>query len=97
VPFLDSGRETLIRQEFLKLAPSWLSGPTAMLGQFEELLNSDASLGVLCDILSFALPVEIETKQHLLSELAVKARVCILLSFLRGEKEKLFPPQFSVN
>ena len=47
--------------------------------QFTRLLDSDLSLGALCDIFSFALPLEPEFKQLLLEETDVEKRTRCLL------------------
>lgn len=72
--------------------------------QLRRLLESPLPLGALCDIFSYALPVELETKQQLLETLNVAARVRLLLSGLEdrapaeGESPKRpFPPEFSPN
>jgi Lon protease-like protein len=96
-PLTDTKEEALYRREFLRLAPNWLTGPNAMREQLETLLKSDTPLGVLCDILTFALPMDLQAKQNLLSAVSVEHRARVLLYFLNGKKERTFPPEFSVN
>jgi Lon protease-like protein len=97
IPLLDVGQESALRQRFLKLVPTWLAGPEAIVEQFDKLLNSDIALGLLCDILTFALPFPTEFKQQQLAELHVQQRASALLERLQQKKEKTFPPEFSEN
>ncbi len=97
VPLADEALAAELRQQFLDTAPAWLSGPLEVREQFQKLLTGDTPLGMLCDILSFALPLPLETKQQLLSERDVQARVQALLGRLRTSSSKVFPPVFSVN
>jgi Lon protease-like protein len=79
-----------------------------VLEQFSKLLDSDLPLGALCDILAFALPLEVALKQALLEQLEVRKRVRRLLDYLQsnpqqpapaaaGLAERKFPPEFSAN
>jgi hypothetical protein len=61
-------------------------------------------LGGLCDVLCFALPLEAEQKQELLSEVRVAERVRLLLRRLDGKApasgaaaRRAYPPKFSDN
>lgn len=65
-----------------------------------ELFASETPLGHLCDILAYALPLEIELKQHLLDETNVVARAEMLIHSLEGQRPpapRSFPPDFSLN
>ncbi|QVL34506.1 LON peptidase substrate-binding domain-containing protein [Telmatocola sphagniphila] len=71
-----------------------------------EIFESDMSLGVLCDVLSFAVPLPLKEKQSLLEILPVEERAQFLLERLQkllatgpafqGTKN-IFPPPFSAN
>jgi Lon protease-like protein len=94
-----------LRRALAREAPRWLSGNEEMHQQFQRLLESDLPLGALCDIFSFALPLEPEFKQQLLEEPDVERRTRGLLDHLQTqtpptatpETERPFPPGFSTN
>lgn len=74
--------------------------------QLDQLLSSEISLGMLTDLVAYALDVGTELKQRLLSETDVDARAHLLLARLEnGVIEPLdaagrdpgFPPRFSLN
>lgn len=103
-PALGEAREKKWRRLLSKLVSVWVPKQGGVLQQFRKLLKSDIGLGPLCDILSFALPLEVEVKQELLEELDIERRVKRLLksmvpdsSKLPTSEEKKFPPEFSVN
>jgi Lon protease-like protein len=86
------------RRRLLKVVPSWLSSQGAVLEQFRKLIKSQIPVGALCDIIAFALSLEVSFKQELLEELSVARRVRGLLRHLqKQEPERKFPPEFSVN
>jgi len=88
-----------LRQESQK----WMAKPAELSEQWQRLLDSDLSLSALCDIVSFAVPLETQVKQQLLAELDVERRVRFLLDQLRtgkpagAESRSPFPPAFSDN
>src|SRR5262249_8062537 len=94
-----------LRKALAREAPRWLSGQAEMGQQFQRLIDSDLALGALCDIFSFALPLEPEFKQRLLAEIDVEKRTRCLLEHLKTqsppvvapEVERAFPPSFSAN
>lgn len=68
--------------------------------QLQELFDGDMSLGQVCDILSYALPLPTEMKQLLLSEPHADRRAgaitdALLISAARADRP--FPPPFSAN
>ncbi len=71
----------------------------------EELLSAEIPLGVLTDLVSFALPLDLKTKCGLLGESDVDVRAQMLLEALRefdnSTPRKLrdggYPPPFSTN
>jgi Lon protease-like protein len=74
--------------------------------QIDQLLASDIPLGVLTDVISFMLKIDIRQKQALLCEQNVYRRAELLLEHLSsagtgGESSRLaaheFPPRFSLN
>ncbi len=75
--------------------------------QLAELFRGEMPLGALCDILAFALPLPLESKQRLLEETTIEHRAELLLEIL-GQPPKpqptivvarprKFPPDFSLN
>jgi Lon protease-like protein len=108
-PAPDLGRK--LRRRLARLVQTWFSAQGAVLEQFRtvleqfrKLLRSQLPLGALCDIIAFALPLEVEFKQALLAQPNVTERVRCLLHFLAKQEpptgdaaERKFPPEFSVN
>jgi Lon protease-like protein len=98
-----------LRKRLGKAVAAWFPDKGAVYEQFRKLLRSELPLGPLGDIISFALPIDLEVKQELLEELDVRKRVRRLLEYLeahpqkpakpKGEPaaERKFPPEFSVN
>ena len=66
-----------------------------MRDQFLELIAGELALGMLADLIAFALPLDAEFKQMLLEELEVPRRVDQLLRQLG--RPRAFPPDFSAN
>lgn len=103
VPLCDETLACEWRQTLIDKAPTWFPQQGEVAEQFGKLLQSDLSLGALCDIITFALPLDAEFKQSLLEELSVAARLQILHDFLEGSKaiaeksQRKFPPEFSAN
>ena len=103
VELADDSQEKHWRRTLIAKAPTWFPSQTDVVEQFGKLLHSDLGLGVLCDILTFALPLDAEFKQALLEELTVETRLQVLHDFLEGQKsnqqksQRKFPPEFSMN
>lgn len=101
-PVADEQGEKAWRCTLIQKAPGWFPNQTEVVEQFAKLLKSDLALGSLCDILTFALPLDAEFKQMLLEELNVERRLQTLHDFLEGKaleekSQRTFPPEFSVN
>jgi Lon protease-like protein len=83
----------------------WFTAQGAALGQLEKLLHSDLTLGALCDVFSFALPIKPDLKQQLLEDADVEERARRLIAHLDANAppgsvvapERTFPPDFSAN
>jgi len=91
----------LLRQLTAAIKP-WFPADGPALEQLDKLLSGDLPLGVLADLLGFAVPLAIEAKQSLLEETSVQQRVELLLRHLQGghppeRGERKFPPTFSSN
>src|SRR5262245_16733055 len=76
---LDNTLERRQRRRLAKALPIWIESKGPVLKQFRKILKSDLPLGTLCDIIAFALPLDVEFKQTLLEELEVELRVAKLL------------------
>ena len=103
VPVDDVKAERSLRKKLTRLIPECFVKQTEVTKQFRKLLKSDLALGALCDILTFALPLDVEFKQSLLEELEVEARLGRLIEHLETQgtavttSERKFPPEFSAN
>ncbi len=102
-PVSSATKERRLRKRLISTAPALLSNQGAVIDQFRKLLKTDLPIGALCDLIAFALPLDMEFKQSLLEELDVEARTRLLLKHLSGLAKKPqmaelpFPPEFSVN
>lgn len=79
--------------------PRFASDGTAQ-RQLREIFQGDMSLGHVCDVLSYALPLPLEMKQALLAEPHVDVRAEIMTQALRvsaARSDRRFPPEFSDN
>ena len=68
--------------------------------QLKELFQGDESLGHVCDVLSYALPLPLEMKQALLAEPHVDVRAEVMTQALKvsaARADRKFPPGFSDN
>ena len=73
--------------------------------QLDQLLGNDVPLGVLTDVISFMLEIDLERKQTLLGETDVNRRTELLLDCLSDSAAEssadraaaCFPPEFSTN
>jgi uncharacterized protein len=79
---------------------AWLSKLGMVPDQVAKLLESDLAVGPLADILTFALPLDLEFKQQLLEELVPERRIRRLVEHLEKNEPpppRKFPPDFSSN
>ena len=104
VPVSAASAERRLRKRLINTAPALLTSKgSGLVTQFRKLLKTDLPLGALCDLIAFALPLDMEFKQSLLEELDVEARTLMLLDHFaeltkKPSAAKLpFPPEFSVN
>jgi len=94
-----------LRRQLVRRVPAWFPAKGKVLDEFRKLLRSDLPLGTLCDIVAFALPLDVAFKQQLLEELDVEKRAGSLLDYLETHDppqpaelvDRKFPPEFSVN
>jgi Lon protease-like protein len=98
-------REAELRQLLGEQMGQWFAAHSVALDQMNKLLESNLSSGSLCDIFTFALPLEPEVKQTLLEEAHVEQRVLRLVTQLASTAapqpgsapHRKFPPDFSAN
>ena len=95
LPCGDVGQEADLRGRLREQAPEWFHGQSELRDQFLELIAGELALGMLADLIAFALPLDAEFKQMLLEELEVPRRVDQLLRQLG--RPRAFPPDFSAN
>jgi Lon protease-like protein len=96
VPLADES----LRPELLARLEQGLLAWTNDAAAVAQLLQSQLSVGAICDVLAFALPLPLETKEELLGQPGVEARLRRLLEYLelhQQRRERRFPPDFSVN
>ena len=97
--------EQEVREKLRVLVCTHLDGQKAAADAFCRLLKSDLYLGTICDIMSFALPLTMATKQQLLELQAVEERAGQLVNAMErmsnspqsAQSNPQFPPPFSVN
>jgi Lon protease-like protein len=73
--------------------------------QLDQILGNDVPLGILTDVISYMLDIDLARKQLLLTELDVYRRAELLLAHLSDAAHDMgtaqaalgFPPEFSVN
>ena len=68
--------------------------------QIQELFDGEMSLGQVCDILTYALPLPLELKQAMLAEPHAARRAVAITDALRNSAARAardFPPKFSSN
>jgi uncharacterized protein len=94
-----------LRRQLVEVAGLWFGGQAAALAQLNKLLHSELSLGALCDIFGFNLPIAVEVKQQLLEDAEVEQRARRLVAHLEANappkaakaSPHRFPPEFSPN
>jgi Lon protease-like protein len=96
--------EKELRQRLIEKVSPFFAAQLSAKEQVRQLVESGLSLGALCDVFGFALPLEMEVKQRLLEQVRVESRVGVLLESLEGLKppaseptKRTFPPEFSTN
>lgn len=109
VPDDDQRGETELRSMMEDAVGSWLEPGGPHVDQIKKLFNGGMSLGALCDVMTFAMPIRTEVKQALLEELDVEERVRLLARELENSTpppadelpmptpRRRWPPDFSAN
>ncbi len=105
VPVSSESVEKDLREELGQRMSRWFAAQPAAVDQLHKLLQSGLSLGALCDMFAFALPLDLAIKQQLLEEVDVAQRTSYLLAQLAAQLPReeahsgirRFPPDFSTN
>lgn len=103
VPPRPPEREQSLLEELKSSISVCFAKQPEALERLKQLWTTHPGLGQLIDILAFALPLEVETKQLLLQELDCESRTEQLLECLVGEEkvdepdDRKWPPDFSEN
>jgi uncharacterized protein len=90
---VDSKLELDLLKQLAEQMHTWFPTEGQVGEPFKQLLKEDLTLGALCDILCFALPLESQFKQEMLEQLDVMERTRSLLDRMA----RRFPPDFSSN
>lgn len=112
IPFDDTSVEEAALRELLDVFRAMIPKDAANSKTFSELLSRQLPLGVLTDVIAYAVNLPIATKQYLLGERSIEARFRVLIDSLttlvntndEPESEsptkgprRGFPPPFSAN
>ena len=109
IPAASSDQEEELRQSLMGKVSAWFIHQPAAQNQLKKLFQGTLTLGMLCDVLGFALPLQLELKQELLEMVDIEERANLLLTSLEenpppDEEEEIsrkpaqkFPPGFSQN
>ena len=97
-----SGRRAALQRRLVEQFRRQMPELKKLHDQLDEILASEIPLGILTDILGFALKLGLDVKQRLLAESDVDRRAETLLAALPGEEGPSdatikFPPDFSMN
>lgn len=95
----DPGGLKALRRELADLILPRFADDGPARRQLQELFDGEMSIGQLCDVLGYALPLPMELKQSLLAEPRADLRAAALAAALRTEdaRDRRFPPPFSSN
>jgi Lon protease-like protein len=104
-PITSRKREREVRKLLGAHLEEWFVNHPTALDQLDKLLHSALPSGALCDIFSFALPLDSDFKQRLLEQTNVEQRVLLLIDHLQTQSPpeaepaalRKFPPEFSHN
>jgi len=109
VPFTSEENANRIRAKLLKQMTKWFTQQPSAKAQLDRLVQSDLSLGNLCDVFSFALPLSVDLKILLLQLVNIEDRAMLLLKVIEQmtpeitkpkaspTAAKKYPPDFSTN
>jgi Lon protease-like protein len=109
VPLASGENANRIRTKLLKQMTKWFTQQPSAKAQLDRLVQSDLSLGNLCDVFSFALPLSVDLKILLLQLVNIEDRAMLLLEVIEqmtpeitkpqagAVPSKKYPPDFSSN
>jgi Lon protease-like protein len=101
VPPPDAQQSESLRRRLAERMAAWHADRPDALAQLERVLAGGLPLGALCDLVGFALPMNLKVKQMLLEEVEVERRAGVLLRELDLQRMprpgRTFPPDFSTN
>lgn len=101
VPIVDIGVSKRLRGQLREAVLARFEAGGRAHKQIAGLFESEATLGCVCDMLGYSLPVALDLKQRLLNEADVAARVAVLIDGLKWKPKDCgtdtFPPSFSAN
>ncbi len=109
VPNSSEENADRMRTRLVKRMTKWFTQQPSAKEQLDRLVNSDLSLGNLCDVFSFALPLSVDMKILLLQLVNVEDRASLLLEVIEqmtpevtkrpssSAPSKKYPPDFSAN
>lgn len=95
------GTATELQQKLLAAFKRTMPKMPAAYDQLDQLLGSQITLGMLADIVSYTLDLDVEWKMRLLGECDAFRRAEALLEAMAGRpaaaQRRPFPPHFSIN
>ncbi|MDW8222607.1 MAG: LON peptidase substrate-binding domain-containing protein [Gemmatales bacterium] len=107
MPDMEMEVDEALKRELLHELSSRLASDHPLRETIKALGQIPVPIGVICDLLAFALPLELRVKQFLLETFDVEERAQALLRNLRQlpllellpapREARPFPPQFSIN
>ena len=109
VPLPSEENANRIRDKLVKQMTKWFTQQPSAKAQLDRLVQSDLSLGNLCDVFSFALPLSVDLKILLLQLVNIEDRAMLLLEVIEQMTpeitkpqasplaSKKYPPDFSAN
>ena len=109
VPTASLEEEDELRQTLMQKVNAWFIHQPAAQKQLRKLFKGSLTLGMLCDVLGFALPLQLEVKQELLEMVDIQERANMLLISMdenpppdaeedpSRRKPRPVPPEFSLN
>jgi Lon protease-like protein len=109
VPLPSEENANRLRAKLVKQMTKWFTQQPSAKAQLDRLVQSDLSLGNLCDVFSFALPLSVDLKILLLQLVNIEDRAMLLLEVIEQMTpettkpqvspvaSKKYPPDFSAN
>ena len=109
VPLPSEENANRLRAKLVKQMTKWFTQQPSAKAQLDRLVQSDLSLGNLCDVFSFALPLSVDLKILLLQLVNIEDRAMLLLEVIEQmtpettkpkaspTAAKKYPPDFSAN